>query len=204
MSHSVLSKIGLRGVFTGGQLGFCQVLWESRRWGHVEKHRFLSVCAKTMKQHCGSQVHLTKNSLPVMTGKCVFARWDHRLPSHPFVRGRRCLKPKWQREPRCSVPVQQTGDNTDEHLLIPVRFKLTEEKFMKDLWRKWFKGLASAFTEWNALLLDSAANFWPVGLTKLIPDFEGDIQTDCFDESEAEKFHSSLGASEQMISQRGS
>lgn len=48
------------------------------------------------------------------------------------------------------------------------------------------KGLVSALTEWNALLLDSTANFWPLGLTKLIPDFEGDIQTDCFDESEVE------------------
>lgn len=163
-----------------------------------------------MKQHCCSQVHLTRNSLPVMTWKCVCSvRSQASWLSHPFVQGRRCLKPKWLHEPRSSVPVQQTGDNTDEHLLIPVCFGTFQTYWRTSLWKKicegkWFKRPGERIDRMECAPLGQHCQFLAPRTHKTNPWLWGRHPDWLLWWKRGWKFHSSLGASEQMISQRGS
>lgn len=163
-----------------------------------------------MKQHCCSQVHLTRNSLPVMTWKCVCSvRSQASWLSHPFVQGRRCLKPKWLHEPRSSVPVQQTGDNTDEHLLIPVCFGTFQTYWRTSLWKKicegkWFKRPGERLDRMECAPLGQHCQFLAPRTHKTNPWLWGRHPDWLLWWKRGWKFHSSLSASEQMISQRGS
>lgn len=144
MSHSALSKIGLRGEFTGGQLGFCQVLWESR---HVENNHLLSLCTQTMKQHCCKWVHLTKNSLSVWWERiCLLGEIRGFLVSSSLCWRQTASQAKaaiWTQvscssldmHSHTSAPQRQgTAQTADKHLLIPACFvllKLREENHIK-------------------------------------------------------------------------
>ncbi|KAL7387810.1 hypothetical protein ABVT39_001694 [Epinephelus coioides] len=49
-----------------------------------------------------------------------------------------------------------------------------------------FKSPLSGCADWNVLSSDCPASFSSLRLTKLIPNFEGNFQRDCFDETQTE------------------